>query len=375
MFTGRFPHELSTDYLTPLDGTFPTLAEVLAAHEYVTAGFVANTAYGSQEFGLSRGFAHYEDYPVSLGQVVLSSSLGRAVSNNAHVRQLVGYHDTLNRKPAATLNRDFLDWLSNQERRPFFAFLNYFDAHEPYLAPAPFDMMFGPQGARDPFVYQTNLVGHANQRELHARDPQPDLDAYESSIAYLDHHLGLLFDELERRGALENTLVMITADHGEEFGEHGVFMHGYSLYLPALHVPLLVSFPARVPAGGRVSAPVSLRDIPATVLDLLALRDGPFPGRSLAECWAGGHSSDRSSADAILSEAGPAIGSPAWYPVAKGDLKSMVIDQHHYIRNGDGREELYDVERDPWERQDLADSEAGRAQLARCRMSLDALLS
>ena len=83
----------------------------------------------------------------------------------------------------------------------------------------------------------------------------------------------------------KNTLVIITSDHGEEFGEHGVFDHGYSLYLDEVHVPLVI-LAATAPAGRVVAEPVSLRDLPATVVDLLGLAaDSPFPGRSLAAHW------------------------------------------------------------------------------------------
>jgi glucan phosphoethanolaminetransferase (alkaline phosphatase superfamily) len=124
MFTGHFPHELSADWETSLDETYPTLAEVLASQGYVTAGFVANVRYCSEESGLNRGFAHYEDHPVSPEQVIKSSSLGRALIANAHLRRFLGSYDIFGRKSAPDVNAAFLRWLSRNERRPFFAFLN-----------------------------------------------------------------------------------------------------------------------------------------------------------------------------------------------------------------------------------------------------------
>ena len=131
MFTGRHPHELSADWTTPLDATYPTLAEILYQHGYVTAGFVANKIYCSYESGLNRGFMHYEDYLVSPGQLIRSSALGREITNNLDLRQRFKYYDDLGGKSAERLNHDFLSWLSRQEQGPFFAFLNYFDAHNP----------------------------------------------------------------------------------------------------------------------------------------------------------------------------------------------------------------------------------------------------
>ncbi len=131
MFTGRYPHEVSADWSVPLDATFPTLAEVLASNGYATAGFVANVGYCSYEHGLNRGFAYYSDYQFSLGQFILSSSLGRTVASSDRLRRISGYHELLNRRTAENINNDFLHWLSTRGRQPFFAFLNYYDAHEP----------------------------------------------------------------------------------------------------------------------------------------------------------------------------------------------------------------------------------------------------
>src|SRR5262249_11159297 len=89
MFTGRFPHEMQVDWVTPFDAAYPTLAEVLRTHGYATAGFVANLIYCSYEMGLNRGFSHYEDYPVSLTQFILSSAFIRSVANADWFRWLI----------------------------------------------------------------------------------------------------------------------------------------------------------------------------------------------------------------------------------------------------------------------------------------------
>ena len=105
-------------------------------------------------------------------------------------------------------------------------------------------------------------------------------------MAYLDERLGELIDELQRRGVLDHTLVIVTSDHGEGMGEHDLFDHGESLYRPEIHVPLLIVLPAGQRATGVVRETVSLRDLPATILDLAGLSEGsPFPGRSLADLW------------------------------------------------------------------------------------------
>ena len=364
MFTGRYPHELSANWLTSLDDTYPTLAEVFSSRGYATAGFVANLLYCTYETGLARGFVHYEDYPVSPGMIVRSSWLARTMAET--IQNLIGSRRELVRKTAENVNEDFLDWLSYNDGRPFFAFLNYMDTHAPYLPPKPFDVMFGPKRPRPDLSVR---------RTWSPEKIQVEKDAYDGSIAYLDHQLGLLFGELKKRGLLGNTLVMVTSDHGEQFGEHGLFDHASSLYRTLLQVPLLISFPLRVPAGKRVYEPVTLRDLPATIIDLVNLEGMPkFPGNSLSQYWEG-ISQPGGSVSPLLAEVSKGINTDAWLPVSRGDMRSVVFDGRHYIKNGDGREELYDFENDPAEEHDLAGSEEGRRVIERFREPLHKILA
>ncbi len=378
MFTGRYPHELSTDYTTPLDATYPTLAEFFRAHGYATAGFVANYGYCGYETGLARGFVHYEDYPRSLGQIASSSTLIRTVADNFRLRRLIRNDEHLNRKSAAQLNHDFLSWLARENDKPFFVFLNYFDAHEPYLPPSPFDKKFGPGrklGKYSP-VHRHNWEPSLAHQPLSAEQVREEMDAYDGAIAYLDQQLGFLFDALDKKGVLKNTLVILTADHGEEFGEHGIFDHGYTLYLPALHVPLLISFPERIPSGRRVAEPVSLRTLAATVVELTNLGDGAaFNGPSLSRQLANATGVERPAETPVLSEVRKVTNRPAWFPASKGDMQSLILEGYHYIKNGDGHEELYDIEADPWEKHDLAGSERTATKMVELRRHLQSVLT
>jgi arylsulfatase A-like enzyme len=299
---------------------------------------------------------HYEDYPITIGQVVLTSSLGRAITNNRLFRRLINYHDMLNDKDAERVNADFLKWLEKDERKPFFAFLNYYDAHEPYLPPQGFAGRFGPSGPRGNFKYFTNDIEREKKWTMTKEDVEIEEAAYEGSIAYLDFEISQLMKNLESRGILQNTLVIITSDHGEQFGERPeLFGHGNSLYFSALHVPLLFFFPSSVPSGERVSEPVSLRSIPHTVAQVLRLEDSSFfPGDSLTRYWDESAQNDKYD-EPVISEMYGGFGEP-WYPIAKGNLKSLVLPRYHLIRNGDGGTELYDFEKDPFELQNLANT-------------------
>jgi len=144
----------------------------------------------------------------------------------------------------------------------------------------------------------------------------------------------------------------VTSDHGEAFWEHGLVGHGNALYYPALGVPLVITWPTRIPAGQVVSETVSLRNLPATVLDLVdSTGTSPFPGASLAALW-----KRPSQADPVLSqvlaEVNQVWNQPDWIPATKGSMKSVFAGERHLIGNGDGSFELYDLSEDPWQQQD-----------------------
>ncbi|MGQ0538911.1 MAG: sulfatase [Gemmatimonadaceae bacterium] len=367
LFTGRYAHELTAGWSVPLDDTYPTLAERLTSLGYATAGFAANLRYCSYEFGLDRGFGYYRDYDVSFGEAWRSSSLALAVAM-FFIERFNGYNAP-GRLFAERMNERFLGWIDRaylpRRRRPFFAFINYYDAHGPYAPPAPFDTMFS---GREP------PTRDSGSRDFTPTEVAGLLDAYDGSIAYLDRQLGALFAALERRGLLENTLVIVTSDHGEEFNEHGQMNHGNTLYFPSLHVPLIVAGPG-VPRGTAVAEPVTLRDVPATVLELIGGAGAhSLPGTSLARHWRSDSlgTSDplarsRAPDSPVYAEVDYARNLPAYIPVSQGPMKSVVVDGYHYISGSSGAEELFDVRRDPWERNNLITADSLAQTLARAR--------
>jgi arylsulfatase A-like enzyme len=350
--TGCWPHALSRQWRPVLETPDPTLAEFLSSHGYRTAGFVANTTYCSYETRMNRGFAHYEDYPLTLRNLLGSSAPGRWLVSNLlppsdfYSRKWIRYQS----RDAVGLNRALLDWLSRQrDDRPFFAFLNYLDAHEPFVTPPGQGRHFGlrPESLADGQM----LLDYWNldKRQLTARDITLASDGYDDGIAFLDQQIGALLDALDRRGVLRETVVIIAADHGEMFGEHRIFTHGYSLYWPEIHVPLVILAPGG-PVGQVVPEPVSLRDLPATVLDLLGLSaDSPFPGHSLAAHWRGQSEPGQPSGTLAVSESAmpkelhPSAGVG---PSQRGLALSLVAGGRHYLRDSAGTEELYDLASD-----------------------------
>jgi arylsulfatase A-like enzyme len=375
-FTGQWPFRLNSQWKYTLDAADPTLAEYLSSRGYQTAGFVANTDCCNYETGLDRGFAHYEDYATTP-----RSLLGRTVAGKWILENLLSFGDHYDKKwiglqsrGAREINGAFLDWLGRRRPdRPFFAFLNYFDAHAPYIAPAGQQGRFGirPTTPGDYRILADFVTMDKNR--ISKRDVWLARDCYHDCIAFLDSQLGRLLDELQGQGLLEKTDVIITSDHGEEFGEHLFFGHSRNTNLDAIGVPLVILSP-RAPGGRVVSSPVSLRDLPATVVDLLGLSAGsPFPGRSLTAYWGPGTGpfpgitspalTEQAEAAAFQSRPSPGREHP-------GFQMSLVASGHHYIRHGMGLEQLYDLRVDPSERVNLMASYHGDQRVGAFRRML-----
>jgi arylsulfatase A-like enzyme len=400
MFTGCWPHELSVGWRTPLDAASPTVAEFLRARGYETAGFIANTTYCAADSGLGRGFATYEDVlfrelsALRMAILVQRSlaaleTTGQWLGDAFNLRWLKGAVRRVrepfeaDRKDAATVNQQFLDWLSHrpQPARPYFAFLNYFDAHSPYQLPASRIHRFGIQPTADRDIRLLRGWWDMDKRRLKPEELAFLLNAYDDCVASIDEQVGRLFDELDRRKALGRTWVILVADHGESFGEHpGVYLHGGSLFQTELHVPLVVIPPPGTSIKPTVAETVSLRDLAATIVDLAGhCAESPFPGASLARLWrpAAAGRGPETSDDRALAELSPnetLISNGSSPPRRSWPVAALVEGGWSYLRrDGDVREQLYDLREDPKERHDVSASTAASARLERMRKTLSNL--
>jgi arylsulfatase A-like enzyme len=373
MFTGRHPTELSVEWNRPLDGTFPTLAEVLRDAGYATGGFGGNYLNVGRSTGLGRGFLHYEDYPLRPLAFIRNTSLLGRIFGIDRVAAMVGRRRMIPGLVGVDVNRRFLRWLDGRGTGPWFAFLNYYDAHGPYLPPAPYDTMYAskPDAAVDRYWARMQRLYGPPQIPLEVL--AISLDAYDGAITYLDFQIDSLLRALAARGQLSNTIVVMTSDHGELFGEHGVIAHGNNLYLPVLHVPLIVIAPGRAPEGLRVERLASLRDLPATLLEMAGVANPGLPGHSLASAW--NPSGDVGSQDPLFASVDYNRLLPKWppAPVLRGSMRSVVLDSLQYILNGDGIEELYHLGRDSWEIRNLVTDPRYQAALAAHRAALNAI--
>jgi len=399
-FTGRWPHELGAQWRTPLSASFPTLSEYLGARGYATAGFVANTLYCSYATGLDRGFTHYEDYvlkqlmPLRTAWLVdhflqMVADFGVFVGRNFDIGPfrptvkeswLASLFVVNRRKDAGAINRGFIDWLAQRREpaRPFFAFLNYYDAHAPYVLPPRTEYRFGlkPKKAAD-FVFLVEYWQLLDKQKLRPGQRRLARDSYDNCVAYLDQRLGELLEQLHASEVLDRTLVIVTSDHGEGLGDHELFDHGESLYRNEIRVPLIIVPPAHNQFQRVVKDVVSLRDLPATVLDLVGSDDGePFPGRSLARLWrdptSGTGLVGTEGAISELQSPNPLNPNQGRSPAYRGPLISLAEGDLVYIRNeGDGTEEFFNERDDPGELHNRADEAAMQPIVERFRRRLD----
>ncbi len=321
MFSGYRADRLQTRYLVPFEADKRVVAEEFAEAGYVTGGFVGNTEYTGRASGLGRGFHRYADFTLSWSTSIVSSSIGRLLLDRIsrwRERPL-----EVTRRTADTVSEEFLDWHAEVEGRPWFAFLNYYDAHDPYVPEPGDERRFLTEG--QPAVYDitdveaSDTAAVASARALH-----------DAALFGLDRAIGSLVDELQRRGDLQETIIVISSDHGEEWGEQGVLLHGNSVYLPALRVPLIIVDPEDGPRGRRIPAVVGTQHIGATLLDLAGLPTADLRGSSLRSFWEHGATSED-----VVSWVEQAIRQPAHYPASSGPLYSVINDSVQVIFGAD----------------------------------------
>lgn len=275
LFTGQLPsvHDATTEHRY-LDDRFVTLAEILQRAGYDTAGFSSNSVAGSI-YNLQQGFARFEDVwrlRAKAGDDPLVRILPTAVLRWLETGTTEGD------KGAGLVNGLVEGWLEGRasagDRRPFFFFVNYVEAHLPYSAPEPWRSQFlrGPLTPRLAAVTSADasdvvfqLMG--TDQKLTEEELQRIGELYDAGLAYQDFRLRELVGTLAQRGLLDDTLLVIVSDHGENLGDHGgLLSHAFSVHQTLVRVPLVVRLPALFPRGAHIPGPVSTLSIFATLL-------------------------------------------------------------------------------------------------------------
>lgn len=386
LLTGRYPLEHGLVNVQPMPwmgwgrtamNGFPTLGEALQQRGYRTGAFSANRVYFSDDVGLGRGFIRFEDYFFSAGDALTRTVYGRKLarfyfyrSNKSKATRLLRYlglgpwldQDSEGsgeyggafgvRKRASDVNQEALKWIERDRKRRFFAFLNYLDVHYAYG---------GPWNYTKP-----------------AWDQGTPIDEYDAGVTYADDQFGRLLADLQRLGLADNTIVVITSDHGESLGDHGLTYHGAALYWELVHVPLVIFYPKHIPGGVRIATPVSNAAISATILSLLG--DGAqkiFPGPALSDLWQSPEASSQwpdplsqLPQTNIVVRADRAVEDKI--PIATtGSMQTLVTPRWQLIVHDKLGAQLYDWRSDPGEAHDLARTPEGRPIVSSLLLGLE----
>ncbi|QDU83212.1 Arylsulfatase [Planctomycetes bacterium Pla163] len=345
LFTGLFPSAHGVvDATRALPTEAVTLAETFAAAGYSTGGVVSHTIIG-EVTGYDQGFEYFDE-------------------TNARG------HEWVSTASVTDLAEEMLVEFAERDQ-PFFLFVHYFDPHYEYLPHDEFDFASAGSGRLD----GSQSIG-ALRRMM--ADFTPDelaylRDVYDEEIAHTDAGIGVLLAALDEAGATDDTVVLLTADHGEEFVEHGWLGHTRSLYQQVLDVPLVVVAPGSGPSGHVVDTPVSTVAVAPTVLELAGVA-GPngMQGASLAPFVRGESGGDSTP---VLTEVAFLPLRPDGF-VRRAFGQSILSGDLKLVRDEDaGTVVLYDLGTDPGERDDVADARPDRrdALLAELERELERL--
>ncbi|MCA9936439.1 MAG: sulfatase [Ardenticatenaceae bacterium] len=385
IFTGLYPSQTDIYLRRKLTDDYQTLAELFQQGGYATFG-ISNNDWFSADFGLQRGF----DYMHKLWQlfqtqnditnlsVVEPDRSDSRIANNALRKALRGkflqnaanavYYKTFRNfkdHGASRTAKPLTQWIARQQK-PWFAFVHYLDPHLQYRPPLEFVKQFAhdlPRCQRLLKSDQWRLCWRHNAGIdlLSEEDLQAWRDLYLAEVAYTDYHTGQVITWLKKTGQWENTAVIITADHGENLGEHGLLNHSYSLHDPLAHVPLVIRHPGGQGGGQRVAQQVQTIDLFATMLDMAGL---PIPPHVVSQSLLA-ESYDRQFA---LSEYGmpipPHAAAMARFGLKPEDLayrqKGMTAlrsTTHKLVLDTNGAERLFDLQADPQELHDIASAQ------------------
>jgi arylsulfatase A-like enzyme len=248
IMTGRYPKTTGVRFRTHrVPQSEETLAEILQQNGYQTAAFIAASVL-APDFGLDQGFDLYD--------------LGSLATNSGGLK--------VERRGDEVIDSSLTYLQQRDKSKPFFMWIHLYDPHTPYQAPQPFHTRYDPE-------YQGNITGSireitrfnaARERSVSPRDLQHLKALYWGEVSYMDHQIGRFITALEQESLMDETILALIADHGENLGEKQHFFHGDTLYETEVHIPFMIRYPKRIPAPREVSQLVESIDLFPTLLQL-----------------------------------------------------------------------------------------------------------
>lgn len=363
IFTGLYPSQHGAhgsmdvwiwDLGAKLSDQFTTLAEFLQKEDYRNAGVIGGP-YCSSHFGLNQGFDYYNDNLINIKPDLDHFMLYKIIGKFIPLKDLAFRYGYSGTRIASQMNDIVFKWLDKNYPHPFFLFVNYFDAHGPFDAPSPYDMLYkgknreiinNPKDGvrkinyceREWALIQSVLSGEHN---LSDEEKEHLISQYDGKISYLDFHMERLFQKLKDLKIYDQTMIIIVGDHGESFGEHRLMFHNLALYENLLRVPLIIKYPLSVQKTGIVEYQVSLVDILPEILFTLGI---PIPdaiqGIPLHETGRKGIVAENYRQRYFVNLS-PLRFDRDLRTIIKGDLK--------YIWASNGKNELFNLSKDPGE--------------------------
>jgi arylsulfatase A-like enzyme len=373
MFTGLLPteHGANNQHRRFHDG-HDSIAEILKGSGYRTYLYSANPNV-AMELNFHQGFEVEEhpwddQYEKEAFRILMSKLVPEDRSSELLDKVRSQTFTKWDIKASGELaQRGLLTWLKSSDKdRPFFAFINYMEAHRPYLPESQFrKIMMTPEQIAASYKVDRSWVPMwaytFGVHEYSVDELALTAATYDATLAELDDIFSKLLAALEKSGHLEDTVIILTSDHGEQLGEHHMLDHQYSLYDPLLRVPLIVHYPKAF-SPGRESRPVSNFDLFPTLLEVLNISSSatgsvsaisllhPSPDRvRMAE-----YPAFFQRPLASIKEEYPSFDSASW----ERHLRAIFEGDHKFIWGSDGRHELYDLGKDPDELVNLLPAEA-----------------
>ncbi len=336
LFTGLYP-TTHNSYYKQLDKKYTTLAESFKKVNYNTAGFISNGILENEHGGLGRGFDTYDGI--------------NKLDTRDNINNTYGVYGNKSLQKGERTTEQANDWLSRNTRDKFFLFVQYMDPHLPYGQDEPFKDKFVTDNKDNPLSNPDR-----QQDKNYANNPTPEenqylMDKYDENIAYVDFQIGKLLDQIKSQGLYENSIIILTADHGESF-DHGVLGHCWQVFDATVKIPLIIHEPGNTIVGTRVNDVVSLIDIYPTLSGLIGFKptSQSFEGIDISPALRG----EKLTRQEIysVSNALPAEKDSSFLEKSKlsGRLFKRVTENDRVIYNqNSGKATAFDINKDPGE--------------------------